>query len=548
MKRDSVIYIIGQGLQGGLGAFFLFLGVFFFLQSSFSFLERGEDSSSIASLNGLSSSIDITSSKRVSSEISPLSFRPRDDLKNNTNKVSSPHIDRLLIDLRNKSPQIKVIENEKASELISSESGYLIFNMKGFLETNYTDQESPPTSPFSTASTRISRYNLGMEKIWESGIKTELSYSLQNREQSFFSGLNQSFLTPTVQISFLSHLFQDIFRGRYRHLSQGIIKKSKFIEMERLVDQKNILAQGLLNFSRILIQEEELKFQESLCGQVNVQSKKLAKKMKRQSISKRDYYISLRESTKCQVAVEEVKNSLIERKQSFESTFHISYKSYIDFNAKTLFKELERSYDVFRKRSEPFRVELKGEVRAISLELESLKMKEKELYALAEPDLQLELKAGATGLGSNFGASHGDVGSLKFPFMSIGLRMGLPWSRPESKSLARSHSYEVRAKEAEKRLLVSQSLERFESLKLTLRNDFSIYSKYQRAVQLSNFILKEARNDFNNGRIDFFTLTEFNKALIQDQKILSVHRIRLLTQVVEYLDYHNYFNKYLLAN
>ena len=78
-----------------------------------------------------------------------------------------------------------------------------------------------------------------------------------------------------------------------------------------------------------------------------------------------------------------------------------------------------------------------------------------------------------------------------------------------------------------------------------MAKDFDIYEKYKKTVSLSRAVIKEGRRDFANGRLDFNSLTEFNKSLIQDQKTLSTHRISLIVRVVEYLDFYQFFDHYL---
>ena len=458
---------------------------------------------------------------------------------------SFPHIDKLLFQIKTRSPDIEVMESEKRGDLISNEGGRHVFDIKGSLDINYMDEKAPQSSPFSTSSVNTQQYTLGFEKTWLSGFTSKLSYSIQNRENTFFSGAQSSFIKPTLRASVSTYLFQDLFYRKYKLLDQWIAKQSEAIEISKQVKQKGVLVKGLLDLSVLLIQEEELKFQESLCRQGNMQIKKLENKMKRQSISKREYYISLRESTKCQVSIEDLKNSLIEKRQNFESTFNISQGDYIHLDSSVLFKELEEGYRLVEEGGQTLDIESKDDIRDLSVQLEGLEVKKRELEARASSDLQLEFSVGASGLDDSFGEAHQDLQGRQFPFIAFSLKVGLPWSSPEAITKIRAHNYRLRAVEVEKRFLVNQSLQRLKSLKETLRNNFSIYRKYIKSVHLSESILKEARNDFNNGRIDFFAVTEFNKGLIQDQKNLSIHRLRLLIQVVEYLDYYNFFSRYL---
>ena len=450
----------------------------------------------------------------------------------------------LLNDIKQNSIEMSLSQSEEQSELIINESRKLIFRPTGSLETIYTSQDSPQVSPFSKSHTQGLEYQLGFQKLWRFGVHSEISYTLQDRSNVFFNGINNQFLNPKLSLNLSTQLFQDILHDRYHYLEREIHTSEDAIRIQKKVRQKNILIQGLFDFSTILLIEEELGFQKDLCEQTRVQSKKLREKKKRQSISNREFYLSLRESQNCQATTEEIAKRLIETKEDFNATYSVSYEVHKGLNPHLLFAELERHYIQMNTSLEPVNMELKDEVQALSLQLEVSKNRQKRLEALAQPNLTLKLQAGTTGLDHTLASSHKDIGTLEYPFVMVSLSLGWPWSDPRARAQATANNYKTRSIEYKRKLLFEQSEQRLKTLRATLQKDFSIYKKYRKALKFSNLVVKEARADFNNGRIDFFSLTEFKKGLIQDQRALASHRIELLIRVIEFLDYHNYFNQY----
>ena len=134
---------------------------------------------------------------------------------------------------------------------------------------------------------------------------------------------------------------------------------------------------------------------------------------------------------------------------------------------------------------------------------------------------------------------------MENPFVFVGLRMDLPLRDRDARAQAGANKYRIQALKKQKELSIHEKKNRFDTLRETLKRDLSIYEKYQQTINHSREVIKEANKDFENGRIDFNTLTEFNKGLIQDQKNLSSHRIQVIVRIVEYLDFFQFFDTYL---
>ncbi|MDA9951653.1 hypothetical protein N9D31_03655, partial [Oligoflexaceae bacterium] len=199
--------------------------------------------------------------------------------------ADSGKIEQLLNEVKNNSRQFKVSEFEAKADLSTKSKQNLVFETTGYLSGSYLNQDSPPTSPFSTENSSVYEYKAGIEKQWSSGIHSEFSYSLSDTSNSFQNGTNNDFLNPKLQLSLSTNLFQDIVSSRYSHLKEEIASSAKAIEINRKVEQKQTLANSLLAFATLLEKKEERELQAKLCREVKTQSVKLEKKKQRRSIS-----------------------------------------------------------------------------------------------------------------------------------------------------------------------------------------------------------------------------------------------------------------------
>ena len=117
---------------------------------------------------------------------------------------------------------------------------------------------------------------------------------------------------------------------------------------------------------------------------------KLAQKRKRQSISKREYLISLKELNSCQASVENLEKSFLEKKQSFESTYDISFSSYEKIDSSHFFEEFAEQYGRFRDKKQSLNLENKDELKLLETQVRSMSLKKKELSAQDKLNLSLE--------------------------------------------------------------------------------------------------------------------------------------------------------------
>lgn len=450
-----------------------------------------------------------------------------------------------LSDVNKHSLEIKILGSQNESSHLTLNKELLMFNTTGFLKGSYSNQENAQTSPFSSAQSTVYEYGAGLSKLWTSGIKSELSYSLQDSNTSFYSGANNAFIAPTLSLSLKANIFQDIFAKRYQHLEKRNLHQKESEDLEHKINQKNLLAQSLVDYSYLLEVKEELKLQAQLCEKTKIQARKLEEKNKRQSVSKREYLLSLKSYNQCQTSVSEIEKKMSEQTQNFIAKYNFDVVKYTEIKLNHFYNEINSSFDKLKMAKEGFQLSDNDAVKAIQTRVEASRERQKELDALTAKNISLELKAGATGLDNNVSDSHENLSELKYPFVYVGLRLELPLEDRSAKMDAGANAYQLMALESQESFVKAQNLNRYEVLKAGLEKDFDIFKKHELSVKYSKDVFNEAIKDFDNGRLDFFAVTEFHKNLLQDQKVLSSHRIQLLAKIVEFLDFHHFFEKFL---
>ncbi len=457
---------------------------------------------------------------------------------------ASPIINDFLKTISQNSLHLKKIQSEAQASLAVNNSELLIFESTGYLSGSYDNRKTAPTSPFASTDSNALTYGVGWSKLWKQGLSSELSYSLSDSETNFSNRPNFSFLSPQLSLTLKTDLFKDLIYGQYGYLEKENKAKNDLSSIEYQVNSKNILIQALFDLATIMASDEDLSLQNKLCKETRVQGRKLSQKRKRGSISKKEYLLSLRELSQCRAATDQLEKQILELKQSFNSSYSTSFSSYEKIHSDMFFADLETQYNIYNSGKVKVDIEGKGEVRAIQAQLASLNLRDKKLRAQSKSNFALELSAGAVGADNSHSQAHTDVTDLRYPFVTVGLRMDLPLSNRQALAEKQANDYQRKALSYQKDIVLRTNKFRYQTLQKTLKKDFEIFKKYKNSVKLSENILQEARRDFNNGRIDFYNLTEFNKQLIQDQKVLSNHRNQLVVRVVEFLDYYKFFSQF----
>ncbi len=459
--------------------------------------------------------------------------------------ANSGVISKLLETVEKNSDQILMAEQSLRADSMDLLVQKSIFNTKGYVKGSYSNQQTPPTSPFAPASSTVKEYELGVEKLWDLGLQTNLTYVIRDSETLFPTRPDFAFISPTLQLQVSTSLIQDLVYKRYSHALKSIERQQASLDLDSKREKKKTLVQSLLDYSVILDQKAELALQTEVCKSTKRQSVNLSQKRRRKSVSKRDYLLGLKDLSNCQASTEKLKQFLNDRLKTFESDYNTSFSSLGAPDIDALFSEAEATYEKMKAKSSTIDINSQDDIKSLNLRLSSLESRQAELDAKTKTNLALELRSGLSGLDGSLGSSQKDITKAEYPFVYVGLRLDLPLKDRRAAQEAGANFYRLKALETQVKLATKQKNSRLGSLQDSLEKDFTIYSNYKKSVGYSKSIMREATRDFNNGRLDFNSLSDFNKALLTDQRTLSSHRIQLIVRVVEFLDFHQFFETYL---
>lgn len=458
---------------------------------------------------------------------------------------SSQTLGRLLSDLEEQALQIKVSENEQQARKIELERELFFLEPTAFVRGGYENTDTPPTSPFSPNNSTSKELELGFSKQWSQGLQTSFNYLLEDSETQFPTRPGFNFISPQMTLRVSTNIFQDLIHQRYQYQQLKNKWQQGVVGLESKIEKKNVLVQGLLDFSMILEIQEELELQKQLCQNIETQADNLRRKRERRTVSKREYFLGLKELTNCQASIEQLERNYLEETRGYSAKYNVEFENYSTIASDQIYQEASSIYQSFNAKAQEVDIKNQDQIKVLATQEKSLQAQQEELNARAATNLNLEVRSGLTGLDSTFQNSHSGLTDLENPFVFVGLRIDLPLKDREASALASANQFRVRALERQKELSTREKQNRFETLKETLKKDLSIYEKYEQTIGHSQNVIQEANRDFENGRIDFNTLTEFNKGLIQDQKNFSSHRIQVIVRIVEYLDFFQFFDTYL---
>ena len=451
----------------------------------------------------------------------------------------------LLEKIKDNSDEMKVSQDEWMANRLELESELSLFNTTGYLSASYSNEHTPPTSPFSPASSVQKELGGGVSKLWSSGIQSDFTYTFGDSLTTFPSRSDFSFKSPRLELSASSSLIQNLFYKRYDHMFKRIDKQKKSLSLQAKIDKKIVLVTALTDFSSLLEQKDILSLQMRVCKNTKAVSKNLAVKRKKGTVSKRDYYLNLKEVAKCNASIESAKSVLISQEENFKANYNVDFKDYGSLKTKKLFSEAKAIYSDHKTKQSGVNVRQQDDIKNLQFQIDGLEHQQGELLAQAQTNLELELKSGLTGLDNGISGAHNDLTKTEYPFVYVGLRLDLPLKNREALQKVGANSYFLSALKRKTNLGIKRKSSRLVILEKMLEKDFEIYRQYESTVELSRRVVKEATRDFNNGRLDLNVLTDFNNSLVNDQRTLSSHRIQLIVRVVEYLDFFQYFDRYL---
>jgi len=398
-----------------------------------------------------------------------------------------------------------------------------------------------PSAQFSIDSQRTVASSATYQRLWRSGWRTELSYTLA-QDKTDLANLSREVYEPDLRLSASTNVFQDYLSDRYHLLENRQKQGEKVIEFDAQEQKKSHLAAALLNLAGILETADELALQGRLCRQIRRQTALLKVKGERGSVSKRDYLQSQREGIICQSLIKGLDKELITRKDQLYSVYGVSFTDLKGINIDAFYTSVKQAYQACVKQSEvevgkqPAIQSLVEQEQLLGLELEDLRARD-------ETSLELTFAAGLKGSDPGLGESQTTLVEGKYPYVTVGLSYEISAGR-DIKSQIGAKAHEVKVLFYRKAIARQELEGRFRVLAQTLERDFGIFADRVQGVRLSERILGEADRDFTNGRLDFNTLTEYQKALLEGQKGLANTRIQIIRNTIEYIDFFGYFASY----
>lgn len=443
-----------------------------------------------------------------------------------------------------KADSIKMIDASQAAAVMTAEIPELQFSWSAEISAEISDSELPATSPFSASQNIQRTVGASVSRLWESGVQSKLSYSFLDNFTDFPTRSAQDYFLPQLKLSLSADIIRDLFSGRYAATADQVPVNRELALVNAKLDRKQVFANALLTLGEYLQLEDDLKLQNDLCGRVQKQTQTLARKQRRGSIAKRDYLISRKEANGCEASLNQIRKQIVETKESAIINFGVSLESYKEVDVAQLFQEVIRLVQNFNEVTGTNLKMNTDDLRALELDLEVSSLKQIELDAAAKVSVNLEMEASYSGIDPSIGGAHKDLTRTKYPSYAISLTLPIPFRDPEARKLAAVNRYTHEIKEIQLRQLKDKKRMRLETLRTLISKDLEIYKSYKESVELSQDILQDARRDFENGRINFFNLSEFQKQLIESQQRLSSIRTALIVEVVEFVDYFNYFDAY----
>lgn len=464
------------------------------------------------------------------------------------NAAPKQNINTILETITKSSLKIDERNDLMLSNISSLNSQESIFTPSLYMRSSFSETQNIPTSPFSATQTRLTQYEVGTSKLWKNGIISSVSY-IYNDQATYFDARDNFFVkAPTLEFAFTTSLLQDLVGGRYKALANYIDLTKDSEKLSSKIDKKLILATSLMDITTIMQTREALQLQKGICKETKNQVGQLEAKIKRRSVSRRNYLLGKKELSNCLAAIENYEKELDELLTNFKSNYNLSFDSLGLASLEDIFDQVKKLYEELNKNPTRVRKNLSDEISLSQTMLSALMEKRTELDALKSTNIALELRTGLSGVGSNYEDSNQELVDQNYPYVYLGVQIDFPFENRASAHDFIANEYAIKATEKNKKQLTIQKANQFALLKRTLESHFIIYKKYRETLSLSKEVVKEANLDFRNGRIDFNDLLDFNKSSLEDQRTLAAHRLNLLVDLITYLDFYQFFDVYVASS
>ncbi len=460
---------------------------------------------------------------------------------------SSDHIEFFLDQVRKKSRAIKNAELEFKSSKLLNEIDLSEFDWSAFLNLSRLSATDPQRNPFSPIRNDIDTIGLGVAKKWAYGFETNFNYNVTDNFIRFppsapVGELNYFF--PDLSFEFKTNITDDLIYKQSLNKVIKIKRQNETLEIDKKIKIRENLVSALLDVTSYVEVKNEINLQEKICSEISKQNKKLQKKRKLGSISKRDYLTSQKEYNSCQIIIRTLRAQKLSLVNSLETNYNLNRSAFLNFEIENLFLDIKKLYEKFMNLQQ--KVDLKStiQIKSLKQKMKVLQAEHKQLKAGSKLDVFLEAKYGLRGLNNNYPEAQDNIASSDFPNYYVGLKVNLPFKDRNAETLLASNSYKKEVLSLNYDQMLTQKTSEFFVLQATLDDNLLIYEKLEENYKLSREILNEGLKDFNNGRIDFFNLTELRKSFLQSQNQMIQFRRQILVNIVEYIDYFNYFERY----
>ncbi len=465
----------------------------------------------------------------------------------NFNEHDSSAIERFLLDVSQSAIDLKIIEAQAEADSLRNKIDLGQFDVTARIGAKWASTKDPPTSPFSSEKTLKRNYSASLSKLWQSGISSSLNYELLDNFTGFPTRTDQDYYNPELSLGLSTSLFRDLFSSRHNAVPERIQFNEIAIQSESKIKQKAVLVRALVTLAEILELQDDLKLQTALCENIHAQKNKLAARFKRGSIRRRDYLLSRQEDNNCAVSTKNLRKLIKKRKEELSVTFKVDPDSYKSINVDGFFREFRQLCESPEYSPSKVDFEASDDLIALRAKRDASTAKQVELDALKKPDLAIEFKTSLSGLKNNIGKAHSDIADTDYKLLYGSITLAFPFTPRSAEINAAANRMNTVILENRVQKLKDERRSQFKKLQFALEQDMSSYQNYKENVELSQKILKDAQRDFNNGRIDFFSLTEFQKSLIQSQQRLASLRRSIVLQTVEYIDFFQYFDRFNLG-
>ncbi len=131
--------------------------------------------------------------------------------------------------------------------------------------TQYLDDNSVQTMPFRPLRTKNQQWSLGLEKKWETGTKTSLSWIQDDTNLEFGRNLGpfgnsflRNFKQSAIRLQLEQNLLKDIFGYSFRNRRQGARHRAKALELKVRDDIENLILVFIGDFYRSWLLQKQV--------------------------------------------------------------------------------------------------------------------------------------------------------------------------------------------------------------------------------------------------------------------------------------------------